>query len=551
MDTTEQPRLADAVLRTRLAPPYTGSESDSVPSIGQFVRFSAALLMFVGVLAIAGRSEHPLLAMPAGPFVTFVSLVVPASAAVVAAYALYRPWYALIAILALAPLWNSAYVSWQVGSVQVILQTVFVVTLAIGAVTNRPDRGTFLWSASDLSASARSKGFAALRLAEVAVAGLIGLAIISTLASHDVQLSATVLLHGIVEPIALAAILVYLRPTRRDIVAVVIALGVSIGLGTVFNIVQMLPSMTSMEAIQAQRLLFARASFGNVGLYAAVIAITLPLVVAAMASRRALSMPRWATALMVATLVAGAAGLFFSLSKSAWIATGGSTVLVLLLVVHSWRRRVAMILAAVVVSTMFIPWPAFFLQAVPTADAAYRSAMVTLIGESRFDSWNPATITGRGSLSERFYAADAGVRMALANPILGVGLDQFGPNYRKAAYRPPQATLWLDHAHSFFPEVGAELGVPAAALVFVIYAASMLAMWRVYRAARDRLTKMTAAGLFASLAAWLVVATAFGCYIYRPTSDAAPDVAVSAVVVGVAIALARTVQSERPWRPAR
>ena len=551
MDTTEQPRLVDPVLRARLAPPYTVTTTDTFPSIAQLLRFSAALLLFLGVVVIAGRSEHPLLAMPAGPFVTFVSLVVPGTAALAAAYALYRPWYALIAILALAPLWNSAYVSWQVGSVQVILQSVFVVALAVGAITNRPDHGAFLWSARDLSVAARTKGFAAFRLVEVAVAGLIGMAIISTLASHDVQLSATVLLHGIIEPIAMAAILVYLRPSRRDIVVVVAALGISIGLGTVFNIVQMLPTMTSMQAIQAQRLLFARASFGNVGLYAAVIAITLPLLVAAVASRRALSMPRWATALMVATLVTGAAGLFFSLSKSAWIATGGSTILVLLLVVSSWRRRAAMILAAVAVSTMFIPWPALFLQAVPTADAAYRSVMVTLIGESRFDSWNPATITGRGSLGERFYAADAGVRMALANPILGVGLDQFGPNYRKAAYRPPQATLWLDHAHSFFPEVGAELGIPAAALVFVIYAASMLAMWRVFRAARDRLTRMTAAGLFASLVAWLVVATAFGCYVYRPTSDSAPDVAVSAIVVGAAIALARTAHAERPWRPAR
>ncbi len=434
---------------------------------------------------------------------------------------------------------------------QVILQTVFVVTLAVGAVTNRAPRASFLWTPGDLRAAGRTKGFALYRIAEVAVAGLAGVALVSTLQSPDVQLSATVLLHGILEPIAMAAILIYLRPTRRDLVVLMAALGVSIGLGTAFNILQTLPTMTSFAAIQAHRLYFARASFGNVGLFAAVIAMTFPLVVAAVAARRMLALPKWATALMMLTLTAGAAGLFFSLSKSAWIATGGATVLLLLLAVHSWWRRLTMIFAAVAVSALFIPWPAFFLQVAPSADAAYRSVVVSIIGQSRFDSWNPATIAGRGSLSERFYAAEAGVQMAIANPVLGVGLDQFGPNYLKPEYRPPQALLDLDHAHSFFPEIGAELGLPATGLVVIIYGAAMWAMWRVYRNSRDKATRLISAGLLASIAGWLVVATAFGCYIYRPTNDLASDVAVSAIVVGAAIALARTVHSERPWRPAR
>jgi len=546
LDTTDQPRVVDPVLRARLAPSYIGANTDTLPSIGQVLRFSAALLAFIGVFVIAGRSEHPLVSMR-----LFEALVVPAAAAATAAFALYRPWQALIAVLALTPVWDSAYISWQVGSVQVILQTIFVAALAVGAITNRPTRGAFLWSETDLVAADRTKGFAAFRLAEVGVAGLAAMAIISTIASPNVQSSVTVLLHGILEPIGLAAVLVYLRPSRRDLVAVFMALGVAIGLGTALNIAQMLPTTTSLAAIQAQRLLFALASFGNVGVFAAIIASVLPLIVALTASRRSLPLPAWTTPVLIATIVAGLDGLFFALSKSAWIATSASTVLVLLLLVHSWRRRLAMILAAVALSTLIIPWPAFFLQIVPTANSAYRSVMVTLIGESRFDSWNPATLSGRGSLSERFYAADAGVRMALANPILGVGLDQFGPNYLKPTYRPPQAHLQLDHAHSFLPEVGAELGIPAAVLVLVIYTAALWAMWRAYRGAKDQLTRIMAAGLISSILAWLVVATAFGCYIYRSTNAQASDVVFSAVVVGAAIALARTVHAERPWRPAR
>jgi O-antigen ligase len=150
---------------------------------------------------------------------------------------------------------------------------------------------------------------------------------------------------------------------------------------------------------------------------------------------------------------------------------------------------------------------------------------------------------------ERFYAADAGVRMAIANPILGVGLDQFGPNYLNPIYRPAQALDTLDHAHSFFPEISAELGVAAAALVFVIYAATLWAVWRVYRNARDQLTKFLSAGLIASIMAWLVVATIYGCDIYRPDRALSSDVVVSAIVLGAAIALVRTVRAEKPWIP--
>jgi len=351
--------------------------------------------------------------------------------------------------------------------------------------------------------------------------------------------------------IAIAAIIVFLRPTRRDLVALAVVLSVSVGLGTVLNVIQTLPTTTSFAEMQAQRLLFARASFYNVGLFAAVAAMTVPLVVAALAWRRALPLPRWASILMAVALAAGLGGLFFSLSKSAWIATGVGTMLVLLLMARNWRRRIALIVAGMAVSTMFIPWPAFVLQVSPSLDNSYRSVMVTLVGESRFDSWNPATLAGRGSMTERFYAADAAVQMAFNNPILGVGLDQFGVNYWSPAYRPAQALNALDHAHSFFPEVAAELGLVAAVLVFVIYAASLWALWRVYRSARDQLTRLLAAGLMASIVAWLVVATAYGCDIYRTSRDLSSDVVASAIVLGAAIALARTVHAEKPWRPSQ
>jgi O-antigen ligase len=524
---------------------------DALSSVGQLSRLAAALLTFAAVFQFALRSEHPLNIAPAGPFPTFISILVPGMAAIVAATAIFRPWLAFLLVLALTPLWNAAYVWWQAGSVQVILQTVFVVALAIGAATTRPVAGTFLWTAADIRQANRSKGLVAFRFAEVAAALFVGLAVASTLASHNVTLSATILLHGIVEPIALATILVFLRPSRRDLVMVGVALGTSVALASLFNIIETVPRFPSLASLEAHRLQFAYASFYNVGIFAAIVATTVPLVVTVLASRRSISAPRWATGLIAASLVAGVAGMFFSLSKSAWIATAGGTVVLMLLIVHSWRRRLAMVVAALALSTFFIPWPALFLQVAPAANTAYRSVMVSLVGESRFDSWNPATLAGYGSMTERFYAVEGGVKMALANPVLGVGLDQFGQNYGKPVYRPPAARNTLDHAHSLFPEIAAELGVAAATLLLVIYAATLWALWRVYRSARDQLTRFLSAGLMASIVAWLVVATAYGCDIYRPDRVLSSDVVLTAVVVGAAISLARTVHAERPWWPVK
>ena len=557
MDTTEQPRLAEQVLRARI--PTTWPEAYALPLslLGQILRLMAAVVISVVVFKLSGQAEHPLNAMKPGPYVTFVSITVPAVAALVAAFALYRPWQALLVVLALTPFWDAAYIGWYVGPVQIILQTIFVLTIAIGAFTPSIVRlassayasysGTGVRSiASTDIASPRRMGFAAFRLAEVAVVGFLGIAVVSTLASHNVTLSATDLLHGILEPIALAALVVYLKPSRRDLVLLVIALGLGIAIGTVLNLIQTLPTTHTFSAMQAARLYFARASYYNVGLFATAASTIIPAVVAALVAQRTLHLPRWGTALILATLALGLTGLFLSFSKSAWLGTAIAIVFVLGMILRTWRRRIALVLASLAVSTLFIPWPALFLQVAPAVNNGYRDVMTSLVGEQRFDSWNPATLAGRGSLSERYYAVDAAVRMALANPVLGVGLDQFGPNYSiNSIYRPVAAQDVLDHAHSFFPEIAAELGIAAAALVFVIYAGALWAMLRVYRTARDQLTRVMSAGLAAAIVGWLVVATAFGCDIYRPTRELSSDVVASVVILGAAIALARLVQSEK------
>jgi O-antigen ligase len=164
--------------------------------------------------------------------------------------------------------------------------------------------------------------------------------------------------------------------------------------------------------------------------------------------------------------------------------------------------------------------------------------MVSLMGESRYDSWDPSTLSGRGSLLERWYATRAAMQMAVDHPLLGIGLDQFQGQY-VGHYRPPEAHLDLDWAHSMFPEVAAELGLPALFLDLIFYSAAILALWRLYRAPPDPLTRLLACALLAVVVSWLLVGTAFAGDMYRPWRNMSSDYVMMAILVAGAFALYR------------
>jgi O-antigen ligase len=558
---------------TRLARPVLGAPPEwSRPTVaGLRDRVSELLLpsatlgiVFVAVLVAASLNQHPFTDIRLGLPAQALRSIVPLLAASVATLAIRRPWPAFLAVVALTPAWNATQTQFQVGPIQVILQTIFVAALIAGCVFSSKSRRRVNapmtpngQASGSLGVEARSslRGLTARytshRFAQVAVAGFVGLAVLSTIASRDVVASSSVLLHGIVEPIALAAILVWLRPSRRDLVIVSAALGASIALGSLMSIVQMLPDHLSLGSMQAHRLKFSRLPYFNVGLFGVIVAMVVPLLIGALATRRSLRFSRAVTIVLAAALLLTLSGLFFSFSKSAWLATASGAGIVVLLLAPTWRRRLAMMLATAAVSAALVPWPALVLQMAPPADATYRTAMVSLVGQARFDSWNPATTAGRGSLSERFYAVDGGIRMAIDHPVLGVGLNQYRTYYISFGYRSEVAKVRSDHAHSLFPEVAAELGYPAMVLLAIAFSAALWAMWRAYRAAADRLTRTLAATLFASLGAWLMAATAFGCDIYRPGRALASDVMAAAIVMAMAISLARLLSSETEARHPR
>jgi len=92
-----------------------------------------------------------------------------------------------------------------------------------------------------------------------------------------------------------------------------------------------------------------------------------------------------------------------------------------------------------------------------------------------------------GSAQSRFKSWGVGVRMALDNPILGVGLQGFRPNY--ALYDPNPSPEVLDGsgakvAHNSYIQMWAECGTPSLVLYLALFAGSFWTVWRVRARAR-------------------------------------------------------------------
>jgi hypothetical protein len=507
-------------------------------------RAVAAPTMAVATLVVTSLNEHDPYDIRAGMLLRIIAGLVPLIAAGLAAGTVLRPKAGLFAMLLLMPILDVAQVRWTYNSIDVIDQTLFVAALAVGLALRDPD------PRPDSVAAARPAGLRSRislpAVAFVAVILMLGFATLSTLRSPNVTTSSAVLLHGILEPFFIAVALLILRPTRGDLIRLMIALAISVAVGSLLNLVQTIPAMKTLSAMQTNRLLFSRITYFNVGLFGEMLALTLPLLLALLLAHRNgyLRLNRAVVVLLVAAVPVDLVALFLSFTKSAYLASAAGCLVLLLLFVHSWRRRAAILVTVLMLSATVIPWPALVLQASPTLNQAYRNVMVTIVGQSRFDSWNPATSSGRGSLVERFYATEAGIEMALDHPLLGISLDQFQAQY-VGHYKPAQARLDLDWAHSMLPEVAAELGFPALLLDLLIYAAAMLAALRIYRSPPDPLTRLLAAALLATMVGWQLMGTAFAGDMYRPWRNMASDYVVMMILVATTFALYRL---SRPGR---
>ena len=501
---------------------------------------TAAFFTFSRYPIVYGTVRAPLDIVP-GAAAQALSLAAPVPAGLTAALCVVAPWPGLLAVLVLSPWFDAAQVGWWLGPLQVLGATWFVVSLLGGLVLRTR------WPRERASLAAR------MRRHRRAFAGgllLLCLATASTVLSPEIAASGPVWLHGVVEPLVLALLVLLLVPDRRGLGLALLVLGLSAALAGLINLAQTLPTVPSALALQDRdRAIFSRLTYFNVGLFGEVLAMAIPLLAAALVAPRWSGAGRWGwlRALVAAALALSLVCLYLTFSKSGWLAAGIALLVLALAWLRTWRARGAVLVGALIVSMLVAPWPLVILRPVAApAAAAYEGLMTRIWGAARLATWDPSTVGGEVSITERVYASSAALRMAADHPLLGVGLDRFKVEYA-GPYRDPRATMVLDSAHDLLPNLAAEVGLPFALLVAAAMAAALVGASRVWRDG-DGEVRPLAAGLGAALVAWWIVSATFDPDLYRTWRLMASDIIFAAVLVALGLALPALVSSD-PARP--
>ena len=477
----------------------------------------AALVSFALVVGGGARSQagdsfdgRALLALAA------VGLPVAAAAAVLA------PWRGLLAWLVIMPLLNAARIDAYLGPLQVIPTTIVVASLCCG------------WLFGRGAGRPRSARAEAIAMGTAAVVS--GLGLLATFAGGDPVTSIPVFVNGLMAPVVVGAVVVALRPTRSQVVQLLVALAASVTIASTYNLFRLFRDAASSGATDISRVAFARYTYYNVGIFGSMLAMTLPLLIALLLAHRR-GFGRRATAVVCIALAIEVVATYLTFTKSAWIGGLVGITVTLLLLVHGARRRVGVLVSAMLVAALIVPYPSWILQAVaPNLASGYSTFVTAIQGTDRAASWNPATQEGEVSIGERVLATEAGIRMTIDHPLLGVGPGRFGVLYA-GAYRSPGATRALGAPHDLVIDLTSEFGLPLATIVLLalLYAAYRAVL--VYR--RAGTDQWIGAGLVGALFAFATVALTFGMDLYRPWRYMDSDVIFAALLAAAAIAIGR------------
>jgi O-antigen ligase len=418
------------------------------------------------------------------------------------------------------PILNMARAQLYAGPVQLILPTVLIAALAVGAFVNvRPRLPS---SMPALRGDIRPLAWGIALLATV-------LAGASALASGG-QDGLTIALHGIVEPALLGALVVTLRPTRRQLVALGLAIGASVSLASLYSILRVGRMASSLAEAELIRTDLAHFTYYNVGIFGDLLAMALPLLLGALMFRQQLGLPRLATALAGLAGAVSAVAAYLTFSKSAWLGVEAGLFIVAFLAVRGTRLRLGVIVVWLVALTLIVPYPTLVLRAVGIDSSLYSSVVGDIQG-GRLSSWDPGTPDGEVSITERILATEAGIRMAVDHPLLGVGPGQFAAEYA-GPYHPAAATRDLISAHDLIPELAAEYGFPLALVAILTMLAVLVGLSRVIRGPPG-LDRALAVAILASLAGFAIVATTFGVDLYRPYRLMNSDVITAALLLAI------------------
>lgn len=513
---------------------------------------SAAALLAAGAAAVfVALGGAP--ASDLGPGLS--RLIPPAAvllAGAVAGLAVLSPWEGLLAWIVVMPVLNMARAQVVMGSLQLILPSVLLPALVLGWLLSArgrarseagPGGGVATGAAGLASGSTDRLASRKPALLAWAVAAAISLlAIASSLVRGDVA-GFTISLHGLIEPAVLGALVVSLRPTRRQVLALLLAVGVSVALASVYSVVRIGKIASSLAQAEAFRLGLARFTYFNVGIFGDMLAMALPLLAGAVLLRRGVRFRVAALVLLILAVAISMVAAYLTYSKSAWLGIGAGLFLVALLAIGGLRLRIAFVVVAAIVAALVVPYPAYVLRAVGVDPSAYTRLVGTIQG-SRFTSWDPDTAGGEVSITERVLATEAAVRMAVDHPLLGVGPGGFQAEYA-GPYHVSGTTRGLGHAHDMIPNLAAEYGFPMALLVVLILLAAFVSLVRAFRREAP-FGRALAVMVAASLLGFVIVATTFGLDFYRPYRFMDSDVLVAGLLVAAAFVLAGPVPRSEP-----
>jgi O-antigen ligase len=446
----------------------------------------------------------------------------------VAGLAIVRPWWALLAWLAASPVINASRAELWIGELQLIPSTPLIAALGMGALLAPaeagravPARGRATWLVLALGAT---------------------LAIASTVAAPDVGTATNITLHGVLEPMALFAIVVALRPDVDGVRRALLALAGGVAVATAINLVW-LAAVVAPGDLYEQRMQLARLTYFNVGIFATMLVVALPAVAIPILLRRPLRLGRPAVALAWLVIGVMLVALFLTYTKSAWLSAAVIGGLLVVLLVRGWRRRLALLLGVAALLAVGVPYPLPVLRAVsPDLAAGYESFVQGLQGGARLESWDPDTYEGSGSIGIRLEAVGAALELTAESPLLGVGPGGFAREFDRV--RPDASVPGLQSAHNMLPNLAAEYGLPFALLVAI--GVALLIGWTLASARRAPPGGRVVATVVAvALIGFVSMATLFGVDLYRTYRTMNTDVLTAALLAGLAWCLAATAAGRR------
>lgn len=412
----------------------------TIGALGIVALIGASLAVGVG-LAVVGVQFGPL------PVV-----LVPAAALWFGATLGRRVWGVVPVFLAIPIALNTT----QIGSVQsidvIVVAIVVVTTLATLAVrrrTHRPFPMPLVWAI-----------------------GLCGLAALSVPSALDVS-AATRELLSLIVAVLLAFCMVAACERLADVRLLV---GVFLGVGG-FVCSLSYGSASGLRASFGGGIVESRATGllvdpNELGLFAAMV-----LMIALAVAMSEFRTPARVAAAVVGVLATGA--LVLSLSRGAWIGTGFGIVALLVLMP---RARRGLVVVAVVATALGLSFGAL------RSDTPEVSVVRARFGALLHPSENP--------YDDRQAIWSEAVREIKLRPFLGYGPANFPVASERSS---SDFELGASHAHDALLTVGAEMGLPAVAVVIAFTIAVGLAIRRATKSLRRRPDSALAAGIGAAL----------------------------------------------------